>query len=471
VSGGWENTLTRRKAIFRERSRPAYEAIANLYHDLGCEYHLVSLDSRSRPNTPGLTAEGFTKWFVINIRAYPDEEANRLAKIASALPINADSLLDGKSERLPKQISRHLLPAKSDWKARQLLDEAVEDLRQAMGTSAPVKSLSTSQLSSLSSKPALTLDKRQSVSEYPQASRSRYAPSLRLEQERKEERSSLKTEDVISIEENRRESERKRSSYGGGGEGPYSPRDRVNRRGSRDQDMFPPPPLPQLAGPGSSRVSRASWDEVFSDQKPSGSMPPPPPSATGSSKSTPGARRTSPSPAMNNRHSFPAKLTHDVSSYDRDRDRERPRDRDRDRDREKDRQRDRERDRDRERERERDRERDRDRDRERGRDKVRDRDRDRERDKREGRGSLDYGRRASVSTANLVDMSKGAGSAVDRSAARRSLVIPPAVDERNPGPTWDAILAGRNSANASANAGGGGSKSASTFAYGSGSGY
>lgn len=46
----------------------------------------------------------------------------------STLPINADgSLVDGKAERLPKQLSRHLFPEDHDKKVRQILDEAVWD--------------------------------------------------------------------------------------------------------------------------------------------------------------------------------------------------------------------------------------------------------------------------------------------------------------------------------------------------------
>jgi hypothetical protein len=47
----------------------------------------------------------------------------------SALPIDADGvLIDGKPERLPKQISRRLLPGKEDRRSKRLLDKAIRDI-------------------------------------------------------------------------------------------------------------------------------------------------------------------------------------------------------------------------------------------------------------------------------------------------------------------------------------------------------
>jgi len=43
------------------------------------------------------------------ILAYPEEEWRRLEKVVMAMPINADGdLVDGKPERLPKQIVSNL---------------------------------------------------------------------------------------------------------------------------------------------------------------------------------------------------------------------------------------------------------------------------------------------------------------------------------------------------------------------------
>jgi len=59
--------------------------------------------------------------------AYPDNEAKRLNHVVSELPINADGPWDGITERLPKQVSRHLFPKKPERKTRRLLDKLVKD--------------------------------------------------------------------------------------------------------------------------------------------------------------------------------------------------------------------------------------------------------------------------------------------------------------------------------------------------------
>jgi hypothetical protein len=64
------------------------------------------------------------------VLAYPDEESERLQKIVEALPIDADGvLLEGKPERLPKQLSRYLLPPKWHHKSRELLENALFDFK------------------------------------------------------------------------------------------------------------------------------------------------------------------------------------------------------------------------------------------------------------------------------------------------------------------------------------------------------
>ncbi len=70
----------------------------------------------------------------IHILAYPEEEAKRLEQVVLAMPIDADGeMVDGKPERLPKQISRHLLPAKEDRKSRKLLNNAMQDFLGDLG--------------------------------------------------------------------------------------------------------------------------------------------------------------------------------------------------------------------------------------------------------------------------------------------------------------------------------------------------
>ncbi len=61
------------QGMFRRRTYDVDKHIADLYHDLGCEYHLVPIEPRARPTVPGLTPAGFSQWIIVNIRAYPDE--------------------------------------------------------------------------------------------------------------------------------------------------------------------------------------------------------------------------------------------------------------------------------------------------------------------------------------------------------------------------------------------------------------
>lgn len=114
-------------ALFKSRPKDLNEALTSLYDDMGCQYFLVKADDRSRPSVPSLTPAGFVHWLITMIQAYPDEEAKRLDRVVSALPIEADSLLDGKPERLPKQISRYLLPGRPLKTQQRLVDEAVKD--------------------------------------------------------------------------------------------------------------------------------------------------------------------------------------------------------------------------------------------------------------------------------------------------------------------------------------------------------
>lgn len=159
--------------VFRARSKDFNGALESLYEDLGCQYFLVQADERSRHTTPALTPQGFTHWIVSMIQAYPDEEAKRLDKVVSALPIEADSLLDGKPERLPKQISRYLLPKEPVRKIRRLVDDALNDFREDIEGSA-------SQPSKTGNRPTpiivtATSDKRAPTS-VPTSGTSRYVP-------------------------------------------------------------------------------------------------------------------------------------------------------------------------------------------------------------------------------------------------------------------------------------------------------
>lgn len=131
-------------ALFRARSKDFHMALEGLYEDLDCQYFLVQADDRSQHNVPALTPQGFMQWLITMIQAYPDEEGKRLDKVVSALPIEADSLLDGKPERLPKQISRYLLPTEPIRKTKRLVDESMHDFREDIESSASQSSKASS---------------------------------------------------------------------------------------------------------------------------------------------------------------------------------------------------------------------------------------------------------------------------------------------------------------------------------------
>ncbi|CAD6442533.1 28b041ef-dfbf-48f0-8e2b-1840cb53fe90 [Sclerotinia trifoliorum] len=108
--------------------------ISKLYQDLGCQHHLVQEDFHSYPTIPALTPLGFAHWMTIQISAYPSEESERLGKVVLALPINADGqMVDGKPERLPKQISRHLLPDVGDRDSEKLMRTAISNFSDELG--------------------------------------------------------------------------------------------------------------------------------------------------------------------------------------------------------------------------------------------------------------------------------------------------------------------------------------------------
>ncbi|KAF7563094.1 hypothetical protein G7046_g1033 [Stylonectria norvegica] len=99
------------RSIFHCNRRGALDNLEDLYQHLRCGYHLVQGRSGSMPHIPALTPAGFQDWMVRQIQAFPEQEAKRLNRVLAELPISADGPgMDGKPERLPKQLSRHLLP-------------------------------------------------------------------------------------------------------------------------------------------------------------------------------------------------------------------------------------------------------------------------------------------------------------------------------------------------------------------------
>ncbi|KAI1107364.1 hypothetical protein F4804DRAFT_329399 [Jackrogersella minutella] len=116
--------------IFNSRARDVHDRIADFFTDLNCQYHLVQLDSYSRPRVPALTPVGFAQYLTTCILAHPDEEFRRLDKIVTEVQLVADvsSATDGQPEKLPRQLLRSQFPVRHDPKSRKVLAAALDDL-------------------------------------------------------------------------------------------------------------------------------------------------------------------------------------------------------------------------------------------------------------------------------------------------------------------------------------------------------
>ncbi|KYK58464.1 hypothetical protein DCS_05480 [Drechmeria coniospora] len=122
--------------IFDTYSRKSLYALRRLFKDLQCEYFAVNSGSRDadRPSVAALSPKGFVDWMVTFMQATPDIEARRLSRVVATLPIAAAdaNTLDGRLQRLPKQLSRHLFPSRPQDKTRQWVSNAVMDWDQTM---------------------------------------------------------------------------------------------------------------------------------------------------------------------------------------------------------------------------------------------------------------------------------------------------------------------------------------------------
>lgn len=93
--------------IFDDRT----SSISRMLRELEISHHLVQSKLNERPEIPGLTPEGFERWYTLMICAHPDQEYQRLAKTALEMPINNP---DDRKERFPKELSRRLFPGRGD---------------------------------------------------------------------------------------------------------------------------------------------------------------------------------------------------------------------------------------------------------------------------------------------------------------------------------------------------------------------
>lgn len=262
------------------------------------------------PTIPALTPIGFAHWMTIFLLAYPDAESKRLEKVVLALPIDADGqMVDGKPERLPKQISRHLLPEKEDRKSRKLVEEAIANFFNDLGSSdrrrAAITPPSLSRHSSAS-------QSRQDVRPRPvEIHQVKTSPTTSrgppLERERNPYAGAPSTASETSSNEDSIKIERDRQPYsaqpGSGkvyadanpkGNSTKAPADLPEPRHHRthsttSQTYIPPPPPPRVSVSGRSRRTSSPPIKKYSDSTPdiSGYKPGPSLSSTSSNPFTP----------------------------------------------------------------------------------------------------------------------------------------------------------------------------------------
>jgi hypothetical protein len=97
-------------------------SISRLYREIEAEHHLTQAKLDERPDIPGLTPLGFATWATLLLRAYPEQEFERLQKTVLDMPISNP---DDRKERFPKEISRRLFPSHPDLKIRDKLEKAM----------------------------------------------------------------------------------------------------------------------------------------------------------------------------------------------------------------------------------------------------------------------------------------------------------------------------------------------------------
>ena len=98
----------------------SHESISIMYRKLLCQHHFIQPQQHAQdaPTVPALTPLGFATFMTCLIQAHPDTEYARLTTAVRDMPIsNADQI----KERFPKELSRRLLPPKSNVQAEQRL--------------------------------------------------------------------------------------------------------------------------------------------------------------------------------------------------------------------------------------------------------------------------------------------------------------------------------------------------------------
>jgi hypothetical protein len=235
-------------------------SISRLYREIEAQHHLTQVKLDERPDTPGLTPLGFERWATLLLRAYPDEEFERLQKTALDMPISNP---DDRRERFPKEISRRLFPRYPDLRIRDKLEKAMGthcnvtiSSRHASGTDSqlqytPTHPRAESFPQSVSNQAPLSQSARDGGLLSPVTSRPSQPPTFGANVERDRQPYSA-TPSEGAIEDDREDDlptpqpiERERKPYvaqPGGGKS----FDEVNRPPSPLEYLPPPPPPPTV---------------------------------------------------------------------------------------------------------------------------------------------------------------------------------------------------------------------------------
>jgi hypothetical protein len=241
-------------------------SISRLYREIEAQHHLTQVKLDERPDTPGLTPLGFATWATLLIRAYPEQEFERLQKTVLEMPISNP---DDRKERFPKEISRRLFPTHPDLKIRDKLEKAMAthcnlkfpssyvSATDSQQQNAPVQTRAESSTQSFPNPAPPSQSARDGGLLSPVSSRPSQPLPMGTSVERDRQQYATSPSEG-AVEDNREDSaplsqpiERERKPYvaqPGGGKS-Y---DEVNRPPSPQEYMPPPPPPPPTGRPARS---------------------------------------------------------------------------------------------------------------------------------------------------------------------------------------------------------------------------
>jgi hypothetical protein len=138
--------------IFDCSAKDEFKDLEYLFRGLRCEYHLIQGHDKAKPYIPALTIQGFRDWMTLLLRAYPEVEAKRLNSVFEKFSIEVEGQTPtGNRERLPRRLSRHLLPTVrheatydfvsnnfEKWKREARFKESAPSSHKALGHSTSI---------------------------------------------------------------------------------------------------------------------------------------------------------------------------------------------------------------------------------------------------------------------------------------------------------------------------------------------